>query len=108
MIYTDIKIIKAKTLEPYKIELEFNDGKIKVVDLEGILYGNVYGPLRNPDLFNELRVNTEISTIEWPNGADFHPETLEPEFGYYHEAYFFPNNWEQVAKLSRRVSLLKM
>ena len=76
MIYTDIKIIKAKTLEPYKIELEFNDGKIKIVDLEGILYGNVYGPLRNPDLFNELRVNTEISTIEWPNGADFHPETL--------------------------------
>ncbi len=76
MIYTDIKIIKAKTLEPYKIELEFNDGKIQIVDLEGILYGNVYGPLRNPELFNELRVNTEISTIEWPNGADFHPETL--------------------------------
>jgi hypothetical protein len=76
MIYTDIKIVRAKTIEPYKIELEFNDGKIQIVDLEGVLYGTIYGPLRNPDLFKELRLNTEIATIEWPNGADFHPETL--------------------------------
>jgi len=60
MEYTEIKILNAKVIKPYLIEAEFNDGKVKEIDLEPILYGSLYEPLRNPELFNEVRVNKEI------------------------------------------------
>ncbi|HET7360575.1 MAG TPA: DUF2442 domain-containing protein, partial [Salinimicrobium sp.] len=41
-----------------------------------VLYGNLFSPLRNPELFKRVRLNEEAATIEWPNGADFDPETL--------------------------------
>ena len=76
MEYTDIKVIKAEVLKPYRIKVTFNDNKVNTIDLEPMLYGAYFEPLRNPELFKKMRVNEEIQTIEWPNGADFHPETL--------------------------------
>mgnify|MGYP000885105891 CR=1 FL=1 len=40
------------------------------------MYGKMYGPLKDFDLFQKVQVNPEVATIEWPNGADFDPETL--------------------------------
>lgn len=76
MKYTEIKIIDAKILKPYLIEVRFNDNSSKQINLEPVLHGNLYSPLRKPELFKEMKLNQEIQTIEWPNGADFHPETL--------------------------------
>jgi len=76
MEYTDVKIKKAKALKPYIVWVKFNDGTTKEINLEPVLSGSLFGPLRNPELFKRVRVNREIETIEWPNGADFHPETL--------------------------------
>lgn len=76
MKYTEIKIHKVKVLKPYSVEVSFNDGKVKKINLEPVLHGSVFGPLRNPELFREVKINKEVHTIEWPNGADFHPETL--------------------------------
>jgi len=60
----------------YELRIEFNNGIVKDVDLSGELYGEIFEPLRNPDLFKQVRVNEETGTIEWPNGADFAPEFL--------------------------------
>jgi len=40
------------------------------------LAGDLYGPLRDPSLFEQVRTNFEVHTLVWPNGADFDPETL--------------------------------
>ncbi len=77
-----VKITKVKVLKPYQIEVGFHNNTLKAIDLEPILYGSVYGVLRNPALFEKVRVNPEVATVEWPNGADFDPETL-----YYWEDY---------------------
>ena len=53
-----------------------NDGAVKDVDLQNGLYGEVFEPLKNMDLFRQARVNPDPNTIEWPNGADFAPEYL--------------------------------
>ena len=94
MQYTEIKILKAKTLKPYWLELEFNDGTTRKVDLEPVLYGNLFGPLRNTELFKRVRVNREIQTIEWPNGADFHPETLYNWEDYKNELAENAQKWQ--------------
>jgi hypothetical protein len=41
-----------------------------------ILKGPVFGSLRDPDLFAQAAIDTEIQTLAWPNGADFDPEIL--------------------------------
>ena len=40
------------------------------------LYGEIFEPLRDRRLFQQVHVNPETNTIEWPNGADLAPEFL--------------------------------
>ncbi|MFN2262054.1 MAG: DUF2442 domain-containing protein [Psychroflexus sp.] len=94
MKYTEIKITKAEALTPYQIKVTFNDNTIKTIDLEPILYGAYFESLRNPELFKRIRVNQEIQTIEWPNGADFHPETLYNWENYKDELIEKAKSWE--------------
>ncbi len=75
-LHGKIKIESVKVLKPYVIEMTFIDGTIRTINLEPILHGKMYGPLKDVDLFEKVQVNEEVSTIEWPNGADFDPETL--------------------------------
>lgn len=61
-------------LNGYKLKLKFNNGAEGIVDLEPELYGEVFVPLHDKELFK--RVYLTSRTIEWPNGADFAPEFL--------------------------------
>lgn len=63
-------------LEAYRLRIAFSDGVVKEIDLRGELYGEVFEPLKNIGVFQQVRVNEETNTIEWPNGADFAPEFL--------------------------------
>jgi hypothetical protein len=36
----------------------------------------LYGSLRDLELFGQVRIDPEIETLVWPNGADFDPATL--------------------------------
>ncbi|MBN2232969.1 MAG: DUF2442 domain-containing protein [Deltaproteobacteria bacterium] len=63
-------------LGDYQLRLEFDDGKVKDVDLKDELYGEIFEPLKKTDLFEKVYLNCSTGTIEWPNGADFAPEFL--------------------------------
>lgn len=67
----DVKVVGDHTLQ-----LTFEDGSCKTVDLSGFWEGELFGPLRDPEYFRQVRLNEECHVIEWPNGADFDPETL--------------------------------
>jgi hypothetical protein len=41
-----------------------------------ILAGELYGPLLDLKLFNQVRLDQEVYTLVWPNDADFDPATL--------------------------------
>ena len=69
-----LEITNAKYLEGYKLQLWFNNGEKKIVDLENELNGTVYIPLRKIDNFKNFSI--KFNTIEWENGADFAPEYL--------------------------------
>jgi hypothetical protein len=61
---------------PYSLRVSFEDGVSRRIDLEPVLEGDLYGPLRDPVLFNGVHIDSEAGTLVWPNGADFDPETL--------------------------------
>jgi len=63
-------------LEDYKLQLTFNNGVVKIVDLRDELYGEIFEPLKDISFFRQGTVNEETRTVEWPNGADFAPEFL--------------------------------
>lgn len=69
-------VIDAEYLEGYKLLLTFENGVRKVVDLGPHLEGEVFEPLQDHEYFQQVYVNADTETIEWPNGADLAPEFL--------------------------------
>jgi hypothetical protein len=61
---------------PYTLRIRFGDATVQTIDFNPILAGELYGPLRDPSLLNQVRVDPEVHTLIWPNGADFDPATL--------------------------------
>ena len=73
-------VVAVEVLRPYVLEVTFEDGVRRRVDIEPLLWGEVFQPLRDPAFFAQVMVDPELGTIVWPNGAD-----LAPEFLYYGE-----------------------
>jgi hypothetical protein len=71
-----LHVKEAKHLHDYTIWLRFNDGVEGEIDLKNELEGEVFGPLKAPDLFQQFSVDPEMETLVWPNGADLAPEFL--------------------------------
>ena len=70
------RLTAARHVEAYRIELRFDDGRTGIVDLADELSGEVFEPLRDVALFRAFRLDQELGTITWPNGADLAPEFL--------------------------------
>jgi hypothetical protein len=60
----------------YTIRLEFDDGTEQVINLEPILAGPMFGPLRDLTLFNQVALDKNLGTLVWPNEADIDPTVL--------------------------------
>lgn len=57
--------------------LEFSNGEKRVVDLQPFLRGPIFERIRNDlEYFLTVRVNEELGTIVWSNGADIDPDVL--------------------------------
>lgn len=71
-----LHVREAKYLHDYVVWIRFNDGAQGEIDLAPELEGEVFGPLKDQDLFRRFRVDPEIETLVWENGADLAPEFL--------------------------------
>jgi hypothetical protein len=60
----------------HTLRVEFADGSRQTIDFTPVLAGELYGPLQDPELFGQVRLDPEVHTRVWPNGADFDPATL--------------------------------
>ena len=72
-----VRIHSVKPLEGFQTHLEFTNGEQKIVDLEPLMCGPIFKPLReNPEVFRSVRVDEELGTIVWENGADIDLDVL--------------------------------
>ena len=60
----------------YKLLLSFSDGSDRLVDLANELDGEIFEPLKDPAYFKKVRVDPDLATIVWDNGADLSPDFL--------------------------------
>ena len=72
-----VRVTAVEPLEGFHVRLHFTDGTIKEIDLRPYLHGPVFEPLlRSPETFRAVKVDQELGTIVWENGADIDPDVL--------------------------------
>lgn len=70
------RVIDFRIEAPYTLRVTFDDGTEQVINFRPVLAGELFGPLQDLPLFNQVQVDPEVHTLVWPNGADFDPATL--------------------------------
>ena len=63
-------------LPEYRLAVHFNNGENGIIDLSTELTGDMFAPLRGPELFATAYQHPEMRTVAWANGADLAPEFL--------------------------------
>ena len=66
----------------HRLRLTFADGLVGDVDLASRFtgpVGPVFAPLRDVEFFAQVRVDDELGTVVWPNGADLAPDALHEQ-----------------------------
>ena len=76
MAHPIVRVRSFEVVGSYSLRVLFDDGTAQAIDFEPVLAGELYGPLRDPDVFRSVRLDPEAHTLVWPNGADFDPATL--------------------------------
>lgn len=66
----------VKYVHSYELLLTFEDGSKRHVNLKAHLDGEIFEPLKDIEYFKTVRLNPNIDTIVWDNGADFSPDFL--------------------------------
>jgi len=70
-------VTRVKHLGEHRIWVRFDDGVEGELDLRPMLsFRGVFAPLLQPDYFSQVRVNSDLGTICWPNEADVDPVVL--------------------------------
>ncbi len=75
----EFKFYRVESFEiigPHKLLVSFDDGTSQKIDFAPMLFGQMYGPLRDLSFFEQVAIDPEVHTLVWPNGADFNPAML--------------------------------
>ena len=76
MIHPIHRVRSFQIVAPYTLAVKFDDETEQTINFEPMLAGELYRPLRDLTIFNQVRLDPEVHTLVWPNGADFDPATL--------------------------------
>lgn len=72
-----VRINSVKPLHDFVVYVEFTDGSTREIDLEPYLRGEIFEQIRtNKDIFRAIKVDEQMKTLCWENGADIDPDTL--------------------------------
>jgi Protein of unknown function (DUF2442) len=76
MAHEIYRVCSFQKAAPFTLRVQFDDGTSQIIDFRPVLKGELYSPLQEPTLFDQVRIDPEVHTLVWPNGADFDPAIL--------------------------------
>jgi Protein of unknown function (DUF2442) len=71
-----LRMTAACACGTHLLDLTFNDGTRKTVNVRPLLRGPIFEPLHDAEVFAQMELDSTCGTVVWPNGADFAPESL--------------------------------
>jgi hypothetical protein len=70
-------LVEVRTLPGHRLAVRFEDGSAGEVALTDLVpFAGVFAPLKDERRFAEARLDAELGTVVWPNGADLDPDVL--------------------------------
>ncbi len=70
-------VISVEPKDGYRLFLRFEDGAAGIIDVAVLVeFSGVFAPLRDRAYFEQVRVEPDLGTIVWPNGADLDPVVI--------------------------------
>ncbi len=70
------RVAAFEIVSDYTLRVRFDDQTEQTINFRPVLAGELFGPLRDLELFRRVGIDTDAHTLVWPNGADFDPATL--------------------------------
>jgi len=72
MAHEICRVSSFQKVAPFTLRVQFDDDTSQTIDFRPVLKG----PLQEPTVFDQVRIDPEVHTLVWPNGADFDPAIL--------------------------------
>ena len=70
-------VTTVECLGERRLLLTFDNDERREVDIAALIpFDGVFEPLKDPAYFRQVRVEPDVGTIVWPNGADLCPDVL--------------------------------
>jgi hypothetical protein len=89
------RVTSFEIADTYTLRVCFDDGTEQTINFQPVLKGEIYGPLFDVALFNQVRLDPEVHTLVWSNGADFDPATLHDWPDQVHALTARATSWER-------------
>lgn len=61
----------------FKVYVVLDDHRAGEIDLSNELWGEVFEPLKDPELFAKVKIDEVGDSVCWPTGADLAPEFID-------------------------------
>ena len=57
------RVRSFERIGPHVLRVEFADGSTQTIDFTPVLAGELYGPLQDPDVFGQVRLDPEVHNL---------------------------------------------
>ena len=95
------RVLTFERIAPYTLRVKFDDNTERLIDFRPVLAGELYGPLRDLAVFDQVQLDPEVQTLVWPNGADFDPATLHDWPQHLDALLARAQRWERITESDR-------
>ncbi len=96
MLHVIYRVTNFEAVAPYTLRVQFNDGVEQTIDFRPIMEGKLFAPLKDLTLFNQVKLDPQVHTLVWPNGADFDPATLHDWHEHVEELALRSAQWQDI------------
>jgi len=90
------RVVAFEIVSDYTLRVQFDDQTEQAINFRPVLAGELFGPLRDLELFRRVGIDADAHTLVWPNGADFDPATLHDWPQHEAELRELARRWEPV------------